>query len=307
MFIMPSELELTEEHPVYIQVIKFLRELEVQRQLSHHTVNNYRRQLLACAEILDNRDWALLTAQHVKRVVHVSSQSSLSPRSINLRLTVLRNFCKYLVREQILAHNPATQIQSVKENKPLPKQLNVDEMAALLNFDENSFLGLRDKAIFELLYGCGLRLSELTNLNVNDILDSGDVTVVGKGSKQRQIPLGRKTKTALAKYKMARQTLTDVKDPEALFLSIQKRRISNRQVANRLSKWAQEQTLYQKISPHTLRHSFATHVLESSNDLRGVQELLGHANLSTTQVYTHLNFQHLADVYDKAHPRAKKK
>ena len=180
-------------------------------------------------------------------------------------------------------------------------------MQALLDFDRTDFLSVRDKAIFELMYGCGLRLSEVSGLNINDVLASGEVRVLGKGNKQRHIPMGKKALEAIAQYRSLRNTIDDIEDPNALFISKHKKRISNRQIAKRLEKLSKEQTLYQKISPHTLRHSFATHVLESSNDLRGVQELLGHANLATTQVYTHLNFQHLAEIYDKAHPRAKKK
>ncbi|MFC3122442.1 tyrosine recombinase XerC [Agaribacter flavus] len=296
-----------EDFTAYEAVTRFLKVLTIERQLSSHTIGNYTRQLQACLTIIGDISWAQLNTQMVKKVVHTSKQQGLSPRSINLRLSVFRNFCQYLVENNELSYNPAKQVHSVKEKKPLPKQLNADEMAVLLNFDDDSFLGLRDKAMLELMYGCGLRLSELTQLNLTDILDSGDLKVTGKGSKQRIIPIGRKAKLALSKYLAQRKLVEPVDDHNALFLSKQNRRLSQRQVANRLTKWAQSQTLYQKISPHTLRHSFATHVLESSKDLRGVQELLGHANLSTTQVYTHLNFQHLAEVYDKAHPRAKKK
>jgi integrase/recombinase XerC len=212
-----------------------------------------------------------------------------------------------MVSQSYLPNNPVASIQSLKQSKPLPKQLNVDEMGSLLNFDSNSFLGIRDKAMFELLYGCGIRLSELTGLRLSDILASNEIRVIGKGNKERRLPLGKKANKALQDWLVERDKLHASDDENALFLSNRKTRISNRQVQTRLDHWAKQQTLYQQISPHTLRHSFATHVLESSNDLRGVQELLGHANLSTTQVYTHLNFQHLSQTYDQAHPRAKKK
>ncbi|MGQ8364586.1 tyrosine recombinase XerC [Glaciecola sp. 1036] len=299
--------EALEHRPIYASVVDFITELRIQRQLSAHTVNNYQRQLVATIELLDLQTVEELTVAKIKKLIQQCSLSGLASRSINLRLTVIRNFCQHLVSKGLLTNNPAKSVKSIKQNKPLPKQLNVDEMAALLDFEGDEFLVARDKAIFELLYGCGIRLSELTGLNVKDILDSGDLSVVGKGNKQRRIPIGDKARTALKNYLKVRQAYNPDTDPEALFVSKQRNRLSNRQVANRLSHWAKQQTLYQKISPHTLRHSFATHVLESSNDLRGVQELLGHANLSTTQVYTHLNFQHLAQVYDKAHPRAKKK
>ncbi|MFC4701100.1 tyrosine recombinase XerC [Glaciecola siphonariae] len=292
-------------------VADYIHECAVVRQLSKHTVNNYRRQLLGIRSMLELSDWRELGIEQCKRVLHLGHQRGLSARSINLQLTVLRNFCQFLVKQKHLASNPAKNVHSVKQNKPLPKQLNVDEMGMLLEFKRDDFIGLRDKAMLELMYGCGLRLSELTSLNLHDIEEHSQqgqtLRVSGKGNKQRMIPVGRKAAQALGAYLKLRTQYSGLDDDNALFLSKQKRRLSNRQVANRLEHWAKQQTLYQQISPHTLRHSFATHVLESSNDLRGVQELLGHANLSTTQVYTHLNFQHLSDVYDKAHPRAKKK
>jgi integrase/recombinase XerC len=292
-------------------IAKYLHECEVERQLSPHTVKNYRRQLLSIRQALNISDWQTLTVEHCKRVLHLGHKRGLSSRSINLQLSVLRSFCQFLVKREHLQVNPVKSVHSVKQNKPLPKQLNVDEMSVLLDFTRADFIGLRDKAIFELMYGCGIRLSELTGLNLQDVLESSyqglNLRVTGKGNKQRLIPIGRKAAEAIKAYLKLRTQCLGADDRDALFLSQQKRRLSNRQVANRLDHWAKKQTLYQQISPHTLRHSFATHVLESSNDLRGVQELLGHANLSTTQVYTHLNFQHLAEVYDRAHPRAKKK
>ncbi len=298
---------MEDKQPLITPILHFIEHLQVQRQLSAHTISNYKRQLLACVETLHINDWSQLTTNHIKQIVQRGTRAGLSPRSINLRLSVIRAFCDFLIDSAILTHNPAKLVKSVKQNKPLPKQLNVDEMHALLDFDADDFLSVRDKAIFELMYGCGLRLSELTGLDIKDILQTGVVSVMGKGNKQRHIPMGKKAQQSIAEYITLRRAMEDVQDPEALFVSKQKKRISNRQIANRLEKLSGERTLYQKISPHTLRHSFATHILESSNDLRGVQELLGHANLATTQVYTHLNFQHLAEIYDKAHPRAKKK
>lgn len=293
----------------------YLHECAVERQLSEHTVSNYERQLRKVAQDLQLSDWSLLTPDNAKRVLHYAKRAKLSARSINLRLTVLRNFCRYLVKKKVLLSNPLDAIHSVKQNKPLPKQLNVDEITSLLSFEGNDFLTVRDKCLFELLYGCGVRLSELTGLNYTDIigdtvagnLTNGQIKVLGKGKKQRLLPLGQKAIQAIQAYLPLREDMISFEQEPAFFISIRKSRLSNRQVATRLEKWAKHQTLYQQISPHTLRHSFATHILESSNDLRGVQELLGHANLSTTQVYTHLNFEHLSEVYDKAHPRAKKK
>jgi integrase/recombinase XerC len=309
--ITPAASQIEGVHPQDTWIDKFINECAIERQLSPHTVKNYRRQLYSVSQQLGITDWADLTVEHCKQVLQMGNRRALSARSINLQLTVLRNFCQFLVKHDKLSYNPAKSVRAIKQNKPLPKQLNVDEMSALLNFDTNDFLGCRDKALFELLYGCGVRLSELTGLNLDSVYEDGAngpiLKVMGKGSKQRLIPIGRKASESLRLYMEKRAEFAGALDDNALFLSKQKRRLSNRQVANRLSHWAKQQTLYQQISPHTLRHSFATHVLESSKDLRGVQELLGHANLSTTQIYTHLDFQHLSQVYDQAHPRAKKK
>lgn len=285
---------------------QYIQECKVERQLSPHTIKSYTRQLESVVKDTRINQWSELSPVIAKRVLQQANKDGLSSRSINLRLTVLRNFCRFLVHKKAIKTNPIDAIHSVKQNKPLPKYLNVDEMGTLLNFEGNDFLTLRDKCLFELMYGCGLRLSELTGLRYNDLLGDTTLKVTGKGNKQRILPIGSKAQQAIDAYLPARKQLVSFDAEPALFISIRLTRLSNRQVANRLEKWAKQQTLYQQISPHTLRHSFATHVLESSNDLRGVQELLGHANLSTTQVYTHLNFQHLSEVYDKAHPRARK-
>ncbi len=295
------------EGSIFKDIEAYLRELSVERQLSHHTVNNYQRQLFTIVKQIQLNDWSELTPNKAKLVLLKASNAGLSARSINLRLSVIRSFCNFLVRSKRLKNNPLDAIHAVKQNKPLPKHLNVDELSQLLAFDEQSFLGLRDKCIFELLYGCGVRLSELTGLDYTDVLDDNTIKVHGKGSKSRIIPFPKQALNAIEAFLPVREEIVPFSIEPALFISLRKSRLSNRQVQNRLNKWAGEQTLYQKVSPHTLRHSFATHVLESSNDLRGVQELLGHANLSTTQVYTHLNFQHLSDIYDKAHPRAKRR
>jgi integrase/recombinase XerC len=297
----------TSQSNLHTWIDAYIQECKVQRQLSPHTVKNYQRQLEVVVKQTSIRAWPDLTPNIAKRILQQGNKDGLSARTINLRLTVLRNFCRYLVKQKLLTNNPLDSIHSVKQNKPLPKYLNVDEASSLLEFDGDDFLTVRDKCLFEIMYGCGLRLSELTGLMRNDLLGDGTLKVTGKGNKQRILPIGDKAQTAIEQYLPLRKEIIPFTEEPALFISIRKTRLSNRQVANRLDKWAKHQTLYQQISPHTLRHSFATHVLESSNDLRGVQELLGHANLSTTQVYTHLNFQHLSDVYDNAHPRARKK
>jgi integrase/recombinase XerC len=297
----------SETHSIHSWIDNYIEVCRVERQLSAHTVKSYTRQLQSVVKHIKINAWTELTPILVKRILQQAHKEGLAARSINLRLTVLRNFCKFLVQKKVLSNNPLDAIHSVKQNRPLPKYLNVDEMTSLLNFDGDDFLSLRDKCMFEVMYGCGLRLSELTGLCRNDLLDENTLKVTGKGNKQRILPVGSKAQQALENYLVVREALIPFSLEPALFISIRQTRLSNRQVATRLDQWAKRQTLYQQISPHTLRHSFATHVLESSNDLRGVQELLGHANLSTTQVYTHLNFQHLSEVYDNAHPRARKK
>lgn len=285
---------------------KFLLHLQVERGLSEHTLANYRRQLVFIADTLALEDWSGMTPVDVKRILATDKRAGHSPRSMALRLSALRTFCQYLIHQNQLFTNPVEGIQAPKQGKPLPKQLSVDTMQQLLASEEEAGIVCRDNAMFELLYGCGLRLSELTGLNLSDIQADGTLRVTGKGSKQRILPLGRTAHKALKAWLKVRGNYASPYEP-AVFVSKRQTRISNRQVANRLNQMAQQQAISQSVSPHKLRHSFATHVLESSGDLRAVQELLGHANLSTTQVYTHLDFQHLAKVYDAAHPRAKRK
>ncbi|GGF78936.1 tyrosine recombinase XerC [Alteromonas lipolytica] len=285
---------------------KFTDFLRYERGLSEHTVKNYQRQLEQVALGLELEHWQQLDQTRVKKSVAIARYQSLSARSTALRLSALRTFCKFLLRNNVISTDPVEGVSAPKAEKALPKQMSVDDMSALLNESDDEEIVIRDQAMFELMYGCGLRLSELTGLNLSDISNDHQLRVTGKGNKQRLLPVGRKAWQALNKWLAIRQSWGAGND-EALFISRQKKRISNRQVGNRLTEMAKRQTLNQRINPHKLRHSFATHVLESSSDLRAVQELLGHANLSTTQVYTHLDFQHLAKVYDTAHPRARKK
>lgn len=285
---------------------KFTDYLRYERGLSDHTIKNYYRQLEQLAISLALTHWQQLNQAAVKKAVAIARKQNLGARSTALRLSALRTFCKYLLRHDQLSSDPVEGISAPKAEKPLPKQMSVDDMAALLNESDDEEIVIRDQAMFELMYGCGLRLSELTALDVRHISSDHQLRVTGKGNKQRLLPIGRKAWAALQKWLAIRSNWGAGLD-NALFISRQQRRISNRQVGNRLTEMARRQTLNQRINPHKLRHSFATHVLESSSDLRAVQELLGHANLSTTQVYTHLDFQHLAKVYDTAHPRARKK
>lgn len=285
---------------------KFLGFLKHERGLSVHTVKNYSRQLTHVAISLELRHWKQLNQSQIKRAIAIARKQNLSARSVSLRLSALRTFCSYLIQNKVLADDPVEGIAAPKASKPLPKQMSVDDVSVLLNDSDDADINVRDKAIFELMYGCGLRLNELTQLNLLDITSDKQLRVTGKGNKQRLLPIGKKAFAALHEWLAIRRSWI-TNDEQALFVSQRKKRISNRQIANRLNAMAKRQAINENINPHKLRHSFATHILESSSDLRGVQELLGHANLSTTQVYTHLDFQHLAKVYDSAHPRARKK
>jgi integrase/recombinase XerC len=290
---------------LHIWLEKYLAYLRYEKNLAHNSIENYQRQLMVSFNQSDVEDWSTFTTSDVRNILNEARKSGLGSRSIALRLSSIRGFCDFLVQQGQLTQNPASSVQAPKQAKPLPKQLNVDEMHQLLDIKEDDLLAIRDKAMMELMYSCGLRLSELANLNIKSIQPDRQLKVLGKGNKERLLPIGRIASEALTVWLKIRPELTSNEEP-ALFVSMRKNRIGTRQIAKRMKLWAIRQNLEQSVNPHKLRHSFATHVLESSSDLRAVQELLGHANLSTTQVYTHLNFQHLAHVYDNAHPRAKK-
>lgn len=284
---------------------RYLDYLKYERNLAQKTLQSYHRQLLVVIGQLTINSWNELSSTQVRNVLNLARKEKLSPRSIALRLSALRSFCQYLIKEGMLETNPAKSVRAPKLAKPLPKQMNVDEVSKLLEIEDDSLLAVRDRAMLELTYGCGLRLAEISGLNLQDIEDHKQLRVTGKGSKQRLLPIGKEAKKWLATWLKVRGQLAP-QDEIAIFVSKHKKRISTRQIAKRFALWAKKQNIDQHVNPHKLRHSFATHMLESSGDLRAVQELLGHANLSTTQVYTHLDFQHLAQVYDNAHPRARK-
>ena len=290
---------------LHIWLEKYLAYLRYEKNLAHNSIENYQRQLMVSFNQSDVEDWSTFTTSDVRNILNEARKSGLGSRSIALRLSSIRGFCDFLVQQGQLTQNPASSVQAPKQAKPLPKQLNVDEMHQLLDIQEDDFLAIRDKAMMELMYSCGLRLSELANLNIKSIQPDRQLRVLGKGNKERLLPIGKVALEALNRWLKIRPELATGNEP-AIFVSMLKNRLGIRQIAKRMKLWASRQNLEQSVNPHKLRHSFATHVLESSSDLRGVQELLGHANLSTTQVYTHLNFQHLAHVYDSAHPRAKK-
>jgi integrase/recombinase XerC len=286
----------------------YLNVLEHQRRLSRATLRNYAHAIHALLNFLDKNDLESLEPAQVRRFIAMLHAKGLSPRTLALTLSAWRGFYRWLARHRDFGANPVLGIRAPKATRPLPKALSVESTEQLLNEKAQDQPALiRDRAMFELLYSSGLRLGELVALNVDDgrlDLRQGEVTVTGKGSKTRTVPVGAKAREALAAWLAARQAAPGEK---ALFVGARGRRISAGTVGSRLKQWARRRGLHERVHPHMLRHSFASHVLQSSQDLRAVQEMLGHASISTTQVYTHLDYQALAKVYDAAHPRAKKK
>lgn len=298
------------DEPSLALLPRFLTHLSIERRLSPHTDSNYRRDLQLFVGYCTRSDvpqWARVDSQHVRSFAAAEFRRGQSPRTIQRRLSALRSFFNFLLREGVLRANPAGDVQAPKAKKRLPATLDADLMARLLSFRADEHLGVRDKAIMELFYSSGLRLSELTDLDLADLdLPDRTVRVTGKGSKTRVLPVGRFAVDALSAWLKARATIADVGE-QAVFVAQSGRRISVRAVQVRVGTWARRQGLGMHVHPHMFRHSFASHLLESSQDLRGVQELLGHSNIATTQVYTHLDFQHLAKIYDQSHPRARRK
>jgi integrase/recombinase XerC len=291
------------------QLDAYCMHLRSERQVSPHTLEAYRRDLnkvLAYCEKAQVSSWVDLDIQHLRSFVARQHQQGQSSRSLARMLSAVRGFYLYLNREGVCRHDPANGLSPPKGERRLPKTLDTDRTAQLLDGGvEDDFLARRDQAILELLYSSGLRLSELTGLNLDQLdLSAGLVQVLGKGSKTRVLPVGSKARQALENW-LPLRALTNPQD-DAVFVSQQGKRLGPRAIQLRL-KSAGERELGQNLHPHMLRHSFASHLLESSQDLRAVQELLGHADIKTTQIYTHLDFQHLATVYDSAHPRAKRK
>jgi len=289
---------------------RFLEHLRLERRLAENTVTSYRRDLACLREFCDGQeitDFTSLKGHHLRRFAALSHAGGLAPRSVQRRLSGVRSFLNYLIREGELENNPANGISAPRAPRRLPGTLDVDQMSRLLEISEDSPLAVRDRAMLELLYSSGLRLSELTGLNPADLdLADGTVRVTGKGNKTRIVPVGRHARSALTAWLKVRAQIA-APEEQAVFVGSRGRRISPRTVQQRVALWGQRAGVTQRVYPHLFRHSFATHMLESSRDLRGVQEMLGHADISTTQVYTHLDFQHLAQVYDAAHPRARRK
>jgi len=288
---------------------QYLDALRHQRRLSPATLTNYAHALKALFALLDKNTLESLDPAQVRRFVAVMHARGLAPRSLALMLSAWRGLYRWLVRHRGFGANPVLGVRAPKAPRALPKALSVEAAQRLLEGGASTPQALRDAAMFELLYSSGLRLGELIALDVDDgrlDLAQGEVTVTGKGSKTRTVPVGAKARGALAAWMNARAQLA-APGERALFVGGRGRRIAPTVVNARLRAWARGRGLTQRVHPHMLRHSFASHVLQSSQDLRAVQELLGHASISTTQVYTHLDFQSLAKVYDAAHPRARKK
>ncbi len=288
----------------------YLAELAEQRRQSPHTISNYRRDLTRLRELAGEIRLADLQVHQIRRFVAQLHARGLSGRSLARLLSAWRGFFGWLGQRNLMAANPCDGVRPPKSPRLLPNALSVDEAAALLESegDDEPALAARDAAMFELLYSSGLRLAELAALDIDaleSVLLEGEVRVLGKRSKARIVPVGARAREALAAWRPLRERLAAT-DETALFVSRRGARLSHRAIQDRLGRHALRAGLLCHVHPHMLRHSFASHVLQSSGDLRAVQEMLGHASIASTQVYTHLDFQHLAKVYDAAHPRAKR-
>lgn len=287
----------------------YLKHLSYERGLSPLTCKNYARDIFLLKNLANHTPLEQIKNVQIRRFIATLHSQGLSGKTIARALSAWRGFYDYLIQQKAYPHNPVNGLRAPKTAKTLPQALSVDQAVKFVDIQGDELLDQRDHAILELFYSSGLRLSELVNLDI-DMLDfsAGTITVTGKGNKTRIVPIGSHATNAIQIWLQRRSVLViDNKNPKALFVTQQGRRITPRAVQYRIKGWAIKQGINTDMHPHLLRHSFATHVLQSSQDLRAVQEMLGHANISTTQVYTHLDFQHLASIYDKAHPRAKKK
>ncbi len=299
----------------------YLAHLRDERRLAQLTRQHYARDLQALADYLARQnvpDWHEVAPELIRAWVAQGHRRGLSPRSLQRALSAVRGLYRYLQREGRAQHDPAADISAPRQRRRLPAALDVDQTARLLDPTPDAadattadagaaILALRDRALFELVYGAGLRLAEVAALDAADLAgEPRELRVIGKGARTRLVPVGEQARAASAAWLQARPALAAAAEP-ALFVSRRGHRLSHRSIQTRLRQLARERGLDQPVNPHMLRHAFATHLLESSGDLRAVQELLGHADISTTQIYTHLDFQHLAEVYDRAHPRARRR
>ncbi len=294
---------------------EYLEFLNFERGLSPLTRENYARDITQLIKLADSTALNALQNMHIRRFIASLHSKGLGGKSIARMLSSWRGFFEFLVNRKGFTQNPVIGLRAPKSPKTLPQALSIEQAVKLVDISDDAVLSVRDHAILELFYSSGLRLSEVVNLNI-DALDftEGTVIVTGKGNKTRIVPMGAHAMQAIqtwlknrADILMNKASLIDKSSEKAVFIGLQGRRVSARNLQYRIKEWSIKQGINSSVHPHMLRHSFATHVLQSSGDLRAVQEMLGHANISTTQVYTHLDYQHLTKVYDDAHPRARKK
>ena len=288
---------------------EYLTFLNVERGLSPLTRENYARDITQLIKLADNLELHSLQNIHLRRFIASLHSKGLGGKSIARMLSSWRGFFEFLVNRKGFTQNPVIGLRAPKSPKALPQVLSIEQAVKLVDISDNTVLSVRDHAILELFYSSGLRLSEVINLNI-DALDfsEGTVIVTGKGNKTRIVPMGAHAMQAIQKWLQVRVIYAkNDAASKAVFIGLQGRRVGARNLQLRLKEWSIKQGINSSVHPHMLRHSFASHVLQSSGDLRAVQEMLGHANISTTQIYTHLDFQHLSKTYDAAHPRAKKK
>ncbi len=295
----------SEQHQLLVR--SFLAHLEQERRLSGHTVKGYRHDIELLMHACAPTPLEELQVHHIRRCVARLHASGLSGRSLARALSAWRSFFSFLIRDHGFKQNACVGVRAPRTAKRLPDVLSPEEVTRLVEMPADDAFAVRDRAMFELFYSSGLRLSELTALKPADIdFDDATVRVLGKGGKTRVVPVGRFALRCVQDWLAKREAIAKGQQ-SALFLNHRGKSIGPRTVQQRLTMWSRKQGLTQNVHPHMLRHSFASHVLQSSGDLRAVQEMLGHASISTTQVYTHLDWQHLAKVYDAAHPRAKRK
>jgi integrase/recombinase XerC len=295
-----NNLELIEEYKKFISF---------EKRLNPSSVKSYLRDINALLKLNENKELNSYKLEDIRKNISILHSKGLGGKSLSRVLSSWRGLFNFLIHQYKFKKNPTLGIKAPKSKKLLPQTLSVDQTVKLVDIKDDSFLGIRDHAILELFYSSGLRLSELVNLNQNDInYDDGTISVIGKGDKERVVPLGSFASKAIKKWIGLRKKIGGVTyENKIMFLSQNAKKLTPRAIQYRLKFWAIKQGIPENIHPHLLRHSFASHLLQSSQDLKAVQELLGHENISTTQIYTHLDFQHLSKIYDKTHPRAKKK
>ncbi len=286
----------------------YLQHLSFERGLSALTLKHYARDIQLLESLAENTTLDSIQNTQIRRFIAILHSRGLSGKTIARALSAWRGFYDYLIQHKNFTQNPVVGLRAPKTAKTLPQALSTDQAVKFVDIKGDGLLERRDHAILELFYSSGLRLAELVNMDIDQLdFSEGTVTVTGKGNKTRIVPMGSHAMSAVQTWLQRRvQIKIAASSPNALFVTQQGRRITPRAVQYRVKEWSIKQGINTSMHPHLLRHSFATHVLQSSQDLRAVQEMLGHANISTTQIYTHLDFQHLATIYDKAHPRAKK-